>query len=448
MRYLPKSPAERQEMLTAIGAKSIDELFACIPERFRQRDALKLPGPLSEAEVISYFKDRAAENSVGYSTFLGAGVYNHLRSVIIDTILLRGEFLTSYTPYQAEITQGTLQAIFEFQTLMCQLTGQEVANASMYDGSTATTEAVLMAERLTGRGRVIVARSVHPEYREVLCTYAKNSGLHVEEIGYVKDGTVDATALKAALKDDVAAVVLQSPNFFGVLEALAGIADSAHAAGALLVVAVAEGVSLGVVKPPAEADIVAMEAQSFGLPPSYGGPFAGVVASRDKFVRQMPGRLAGQTVDAVGQRGFVLTLATREQHIRREKATSNICTNQALCALAATVHLTLLGKEGLREMAEQNLAKAHFGLSLFEKIPGVRRSFAGPFFNEFTLEFPRSVRMINGDLLREKIVGPLALGPYYPELSKHGLVCITETTSRAEIEHFAQAVERILAKPA
>jgi len=448
MRYLPKSPAERQEMLAAIGAKSIDELFACIPERFRLRDALKLPGPLSEAEVISYFKARAGQNSVGYSSFLGAGVYNHLRSVITDTILLRGEFLTSYTPYQAEITQGTLQAIFEFQTLMCQLTGQEVANASMYDGSTATTEAVLMAERLTGRGRVLVARSVHPEYREVLRTYGKNSGLHVEEIGYIKDGTVDAAALKAALKDDVAAVVLQSPNFFGVLETLSGTADSAHAAGALLVVAVAEGVSLGAVKPPAEADIVAVEAQSFGLPPSYGGPFAGAVASRDKFVRQMPGRLAGQTLDAAGQRGFVLTLATREQHIRREKATSNICTNQALCALAATVHLTLLGKEGLRQMAEQNLAKAQFTVSLLEKIPGVRRSFAGTFFNEFTLEFPRSVRMINGDLLKEKIVGPLALGPYYPELSKHGLVCVTETTSRAEIERFAQAVERILAKPA
>jgi len=448
MRYLPKSPAERQEMLAAIGAKSIDELFICIPERFRLRDALKLPGPLSEAEVISYFKDRAGENSVGYSSFLGAGVYNHQRSVITDTILLRGEFLTSYTPYQAEITQGTLQAIFEFQTLMCQLTGQEVANASMYDGSTATTEAVLMAERLTGRSRVLVARSVHPEYREVLRTYAKNSGLHVEEIGYIKNGTVDATALKAALNDDVAAVVLQSPNFFGVLETLPGIADSAHAAGALLVVAIAEGVSLGAVKPPAEADIVALEAQSFGLPPSYGGPFAGVVASRDKFVRQMPGRLAGQTVDAAGQRGFVLTLATREQHIRRERATSNICTNQALCALAATVHLTLLGKEGLREMAEQNLAKAQFALSLLENIPGVRRSFAGPFFNELSLEFPRSVRMINGDLLKEKIVGPLALGPYYPELSKHGVVCVTETTSRAEIERFAQAIERILAKPA
>jgi glycine dehydrogenase subunit 1 len=304
-----------------------------------------------------------------------------------------------------------------------------------------------MAERLTGRSRVLVARSLHPEYREVLRTYAKNSGLHVEEIGYIENGTVDATALKAALKGDVAAVVLQSPNFFGVLETLPGIADSAHAAGALLVVAVAEGVSLGAVKPPAEADIVALEAQSFGLPPSYGGPFAGVVASRDKFVRQMPGRLAGQTVDAAGQRGFVLTLATREQHIRREKATSNICTNQALCALAATVHLTLLGKEGLREMAEQNLAKAQFALALLENIPGVRRSFAGPFFNELSLEFPRSVRMINGDLLKEKIVGPLALGPYYPELSKHGVVCVTETTSRAEIERFAQAIERILAKP-
>ena len=444
MRYLPKSPAERQEMLAAIGAKSIDELFETIPEKYRLRGALKLPGPFSEAEVIQYFKDRAGENSLGYTSFLGAGVYQHLRSVITDTILLRGEFLTSYTPYQAEITQGTLQAIFEFQTLMCQLTGQEVANASMYDGATATTEAVLMAERLTGRSRVLVARSVHPEYREVLQTYAKNSGLHVEEIGYSKSGTVEAAALRAALQDDVAAVVMQSPNFFGVLETLPAIADAAHSAGALLVVAIAEGVSLGAVKPPSEADIVAMEAQSFGLPPSYGGPFAGVIASRDKFVRQMPGRLAGQTTDSEGRRGFVLTLATREQHIRREKATSNICTNQALCALAATVHLTLLGKEGLREMAEQNMAKAQFALSMLEKIPGVKRAFGGPFFNEFTLEFPRSVRMINGELLKAKIAGPLALGTPYPELTKHGLVCVTETTSRAEIERFAAAVAKIL----
>jgi glycine dehydrogenase subunit 1 len=447
MRYLPKSPAERKEMLGAIGAKSIDELFSSIPDRFRLREALSIPGPYSEAEVIQYFKDRAAENSSGYTSFLGAGVYNHLRSVVTDAIIQRGEFLTSYTPYQAEISQGTLQAIFEFQTLMCQLTGQEVANASMYDGSTATTEAVLMAERLTGRQRVLVARSVHPEYREVLKTYAKNSGLRVEEIPFTPSGTVDGKALEAALAHDVAAVVVQSPNFFGVIESHAPLAGTAHASGAMYVVAVAEGVSLGLLRPPAETDIVAMEGQSFGLPPSYGGPFAGVLASRDKFVRQMPGRLAGQTTDSEGRRGFVLTLATREQHIRREKSTSNICTNQALCALAATVHLTLLGKEGLREMAQQNLSKAKFALAELMKIPGVRRTFDAPFFNEFVVELPRSVKLVNAQLLREKIIGPLALGTAYPELTKRALVCVTETTSRAEIERFAGALKRTLEQP-
>jgi glycine dehydrogenase subunit 1 len=447
MRYLPKSPVERQEMLAAIGAKSINELFSSIPERYRLRQPLKLPGPLSEAEVIQYFRERAAENSLGYTSFLGAGVYNHLRSVVTDVILQRGEFLTSYTPYQAEISQGTLQAIFEFQTLMCQLTGQEVANASMYDGSTATTEAVLMAERLTGRRRVLVARSVHPEYRDVLKTYAKNSGLRVEEIAYAADGRLDTKALRAALKEDVAAVVAQSPNFFGVIEPVAALADIARGPGAMLVVAVAESVSLGAVRPPAEADIVAMEAQSFGLAPSYGGPFAGVIASRDRYVRQMPGRLAGQTTDAEGRRGFVLTLATREQHIRREKATSNICTNQALCALAATVHLTLLGKEGLREMAQQNISKAQFALAELQKIPGVRRAFDAPFFNEFTIELPRSVKLVNAHLLREKIVGPYVLGTAYPELTKHALVCVTETTTRAEIERFAAALKRALEQP-
>ena len=447
MRYLPKSPAERQDMLASIGAKSIDDLFSSIPERYRLREALNIPGPYSEAEVIQYFKARAAENSVGYTSFLGAGVYNHLRSVITDTIIQRGEFLTSYTPYQAEITQGTLQAIFEFQTLMCQLTGQEVANASMYDGSTAMTEAVLMAERLTSRTRVLVARSIHPEYRDVLKTYAKNSGLQVEEIPYTPSGTIDEKTLYAALKDDVAAVVIQSPNFFGVIESAESIADKIHAVGAMLVVTITEGVSLGLLRPPAEADIVAMEGQSFGLAPSYGGPFVGVLASRDKFVRQLPGRLAGETVDTQGNRGFVLTLATREQHIRREKATSNICTNQALCALAATVHLSLLGKEGLREMAQQNLAKAQFALSELTKIPGVKRAFAGPFFNEFTLEFPRSVKMVNGQLLRDKIVGPYALGTQYPELTKHALVCVTETTTRADIEKFAAALRKTLEQP-
>jgi len=447
MRYLPKSPAERQEMMASIGINSIEELFSSIPEAYRLKKPLNLPGPMSETEVIQYFQARAEENASGYSSFLGAGVYNHLRSVVTDTILQRGEFLTSYTPYQAEISQGTLQAIFEFQTLMCQLTGQEVANASMYDGSTATTEAVLMAERLTGRRRVLVARSVHPEYREVLRTYAKNSGLSVEEISYTVAGTLDTKAVGAAMRDDVCALVVQSPNFFGAIETLGPLAEAAHTSGALLVTAIAEGLSLGVVKPPVEADIVAMEGQSFGLAPSYGGPYAGVIASSEKFVRQMPGRLAGQTTDQDGQRGFVLTLATREQHIRREKATSNICTNQALCALAATVHLTLLGKQGLREVAEHNLAKAQFALKELEKIPGVRRTFAAPFFNEFAVELPRSVKMVNADLLKAKIIGPYVLGSAYPELTKHALVCVTETTSRAQIETFAAEVKRALKQP-
>jgi glycine dehydrogenase subunit 1 len=447
MRYLPKSPSERAEMLESIGADSVEELFQSIPEKFRLREPLGLPGPLSEMEIIQYFQARAAENARGYTSFLGAGVYQHVRSVVADALIQRGEFLTSYTPYQAEISQGTLTAIFEFQTLMCQLTGQEVANASMYDGSTALTEAVLMAERLTGKHRVLVARSVHPEYRQVLATYAKNLGLEVEEIGYTGSGQLDIAVLAKAKIEDAAAVVVQSPNFFGVLEELPSVADAAHAAGALLVTTIAEAVSLGIVHPPVEADIVAMEGQSFGIPPSYGGPYVGAIATREKFVRQMPGRLAGQTTDAEGRRGFVLTLATREQHIRREKATSNICTNEALYALAATIHLCLIGKEGLRELALQNLAKARFAASELEKIPGVRRVFSGRVFNEFVLEFPRSVKLINAALLREKIIGPLPLGLHYPELTKRGLVCVTETMPRAEIERLASAIKKILETP-
>jgi glycine dehydrogenase subunit 1 len=444
MRYLPKSPSERGEMLAAIGVDSIEELFQTIPEKFRLREPLPLPGPLSEMEIIQYFKDRAAENAVDYTSFLGAGVYQHLRSVVTDAMVQRGEFLTSYTPYQAEISQGTLTAIFEFQTLMSQLTGQEVANASMYDGSTALTEAVLMAERVTGRNKVLVARTVHPEYRQVLATYAKNVGLEIEEIGYTTSGQIDRKALTDEKLANAAAVVVQSPNFFGVLEEIPALASAAHSGGALLVTTIAEAVSLGIVRPPAEADIVAMEGQAFGVAPSYGGPFVGVIATREKFVRQMPGRLAGQTTDGTGRRGFVLTLATREQHIRREKATSNICTNEALFALVATVHLCLLGKEGLREMALQNVAKAQFAIAELEKIPGVRRAFSGRVFNEFVLEFPRSVKMINASLLREKIIGPLAIGTHYPELTKRGLLCVTETMPRAEIERLAAAIRRIL----
>ncbi len=447
MRYLPKSDAERRRMLDTIGVRSVEELFRTIPEPFRLQQPLRLPGPLSETEIVEFFKARAAENSVGYTSFLGAGVYDHIRSVVPDALVQRGEFLTSYTPYQPEISQGHLQAIFEFQTLMCQLTGQEVANASMYDGSTALPEAAMMAERITGRHRVLVARSVHPEYRQVLATYARNQGLQVEELPFNGSGQVDLNALRAALNGGTAALAVQSPNFFGVIEPAAQLAEILHGSGALLVLVVAEGVSLGIVRPPAEADIVAMEAQSFGIAPSYGGPFAGVIATREKFVRQLPGRLAGETLDSRGQRGFVLTLATREQHIRREKATSNICTNQALFALAATIHLCLLGKQGLKEMAQQNLAKAHFALAQLEKLPGVRRAFAAPFFNEFVLEFPRSVKLINQDLLREKIIGPLPLGQFYPEQTKRGLLCVTEKTPRAEIERLASALKMILATP-
>jgi glycine dehydrogenase subunit 1 len=447
VRYLPKSPSERRQMLEAIGARSIDELFASIPEALRLKRALALPAAMSEAELIGYFRERAAENSVGYTSFLGAGIYNHLRSVVTDTILLRGEFLTSYTPYQAEISQGTLQAIFEFQTLIAELTGQEVANASMWDGSTATTEAVLMAQRVTRRRRVLVARSVHPEYRQVLETYSRNLDLQIEEIGFTSSGQIDLRALGAAMNSEIGAVLVQSPNFFGVLEPVPRIAQIASGVEALTIVAIAEGVSLGAVRPPAEADIVALETQSFGIAPSFGGPYAGVIATRDKYVRQMPGRLAGQTADSHGRRGFCLTLATREQHIRREKATSNICTNQALCALAATVHLCLLGKQGLREMAEQNITKTQFALAELEKLPGVRRVFEGPVFNEFAVKFPRSVRLINAQLLRDNIIGPLPLGPYYPELTKCGLVCVTETTTREQIERLADAVRETLAVP-
>ena len=447
MRYLPKSDSERREMLAAIGLEKLEDLFQSIPPAYRLARPLAVPGPLSEKEIIDYFRARGSENAFGYTSFLGAGVYNHLRSVVTDSLIQRGEFLTSYTPYQGEISQGTLQAIFEFQTLMCQLTGQEVANASMYDGSTATAEAALMAERVTGRRGVVVARSLHPEYRQVLDTYGRHAALQISEAGFTVSGQADLAAIRAAVSAETAAVIVQSPNFLGVLEQVPAIAEIAHAAGALLIVAITEGVSLGAVKPPAEADIVAMEAQSFGLAPSYGGPFAGVIATREKFVRQMPGRLAGQTVDSRGQRGFVLTLATREQHIRREKATSNICTNQALCALAATIHLSLLGKQGLREVAHQNLAKARYAAAELTKLPGVKPAFTGPVFNEFALEFPRSVKILNKDLLREKIIGPLALGSFLPELTKRGLYCVTEIHSRVEIDHLVAATRRALELP-
>jgi glycine dehydrogenase subunit 1 len=442
MRYLPKSDAEREQMLKAIGARAIDDLFAIIPAEYRLTRDLDVPRQQAESEIISYFKDAGQKNATDYASFLGAGVYRHYRPVIIDSLVQRGEFLTSYTPYQPEITQGTLQAIFEFQTMIAELTGMDVANASMYDGSTGAAEAVLMAMRVTGRHKAVVASTVHPEYREVLHTYLVHRDMPTAEVGYVAEtGRVDLDALAAAVTDETAAVLVQSPNFFGVIEDIPAIAEIAHAKGALLIVSIAEAVSLGIVRPPVEADIVSMEAQSFGVALSYGGPFCGVIAAKEQYLRQMPGRLAGQTVDGNGNRGFVLTLSTREQHIRREKATSNICTNQALVALMATIFLTVYGKEGIRELAEHNLAKAAYAAKALSTQPGAKLLFAGaPHFHEFVLQTQESPAQWTQRLLDEKIVGGIDLGRWYPELKNATLWCATEVTARESIDQAARVL--------
>jgi glycine dehydrogenase subunit 1 len=433
MRYLPKSPADREVMLREIGVKNIDELFSHIPAEYRLRRDLKIPTQRSEAEIVDYFRARAAENAAGFATFLGAGAYNHYRPVIIDSLISRGEFFTAYTPYQAEISQGTLQAIFEFQTMICELTGMEVANAGMYDGSTGVPEAVMMASRITGRSGAVIAKSVHPEYREVLNTYAKNQGIPIATIGYLENGRVDLKALDQAITDQTACVVIQSPNFFGTIEDVTAIADIAHKKGALLSVSITEAVSLGIVKPPVEADIVAMEAQSFGVPLGFGGPYAGVIATKEKFVRQMPGRLTGQTVDKNGRRGFVLTLSTREQHIKREKATSNICTNKALVALMTTIFMTIYGREGMKELAKQNLAKATYAANEFGKKTKVLFSGA-PRFNEFVIQGSEDPHDLNDRLLQKNIVGGHSLQRYYPELGNASVWCCTELTTRQQID--------------
>jgi glycine dehydrogenase subunit 1 len=445
MRYLPKSPAERVEMLEQIGAPSIDKLFEVIPEEYRLTRDLDIPRQMGESEIIDFFKAAGAKNAVGYASFLGAGSYRHYRPVIIDSLVQRGEFLTSYTPYQAEITQGTLQAIFEFQTMICELTGMDVANASMYDGSTGAAEAVMMASRITGRHKSVVASTVHPEYREVMATYAQHQGLLSTTVGYnAETGQVDLATLEAAITEETACVLVQSPNFFGVIEDIPAIASLAHAKGALLIVSIAEAVSLGIVKPPVEADIVSMEAQSFGVAMSYGGPYCGVIATKEKYLRQMPGRLAGQTTDADGNRGFVLTLSTREQHIRREKATSNICTNQALVALMATIFLTVYGKEGIRDLAIHNLAKADFAAKTFSAQPGAKLLFAGSKrVNEFVLQTGESPAELNTRLLKKKIIGGLDLGKWYPELGNATLWCATELNTRTQIESAAEVLTNV-----
>lgn len=433
MRYLPKSDSERQEMLAACGVPTAEALFDHLPAEARLNRPLNLKAGISEYEIIDFFKDRAHETSEGYASFLGAGVYRHFRPVLCDTIVSRGEFLTSYTPYQAEIAQGTLTAIFEFQTMVCQLTGMDVANASMYDGSSAVPEAAMMAVRVTGRSKTLVSRTVHPEYREVLRTYAKHQGMPVEEFGYVTEsGQIDLEDLETKLDQDTAAVIIQSPNFFGIIEKVQAAADLAHKRGALLIFVFTEAVSLGLLEPPNDADIVAGELQSFAISPSYGGPFAGIIAAKEKLLRQLPGRLVGETVDSNGNRAYCLTLSTREQHIRREKATSNICTNQALIAMMATVFMTVYGKEGLRDLAEHNLAKAHY---LSSKL---KPRFNAPFFNEFVVDAPAEA---NQKLLGKKIIGGLPLHRFYPELNGATLLCATEMSRRADMDTVAEAYQ-------
>src|SRR5690242_9720899 len=424
-------------MLVKIGAKSQEDLVSYLPADVRFNGKLEIDDGKSEFEIVDYFKAAAAHNANGFASFLGAGVYNHYRPVLVDTVVSRGEFLTSYTPYQAEIAQGTLTTIFEFQTMICQLTGMEVANASMYDGSTAVPEAAMMAMRLTGRDRIVVARSVHPEYREVLSTYAQHQGMPVAEFGYDRDsGAIDLGDLESKLDGDTAAVIIQSPNFFGVVENTRRAAEIAHKHGALLVFVFTEAASLGLLEPPRDADIVAGELQSFAIPPSYGGPFAGIIATKEKFIRQMPGRIVGETKDSRGNRAFCLTLSTREQHIRREKATSNICTNQALIALMATVFMSVYGKEGLRELAEQNLSKAHY---LGGKL---KRRFSGPYFNEFVaIASGRAPEEINRSLEAKKIIGGLPMARFYPELKDTMLLCCTEMNRRPQMDAVAEAFQ-------
>jgi glycine dehydrogenase subunit 1 len=440
MRYIPNSPDERRSMLAEMGCERIEDLFEQIPEKLRLNEPIGIGSPMSEPDLLAYFRGLASRNAAHYQSFLGAGAYSHFIPTVIDPLISRAEFFTAYTPYQPELSQGTLQYIFEFQTMICQLTGMEVANASLYDGSTAVAESVLMANRVTRRDRFIIADTIHPQYREVTSSYTKNLGLSTEYAGHTEAGTLDLDSLR--IDKGTAAVVVQSPNFFGCVEDLAAIADAAHGAGALFVVAISEPMSLGVLRPPGAcgADIVVGEAQSFGIPLSFGGPYCGMFATNEKYMRQMPGRLVGEASDAEGRRGYVLTLSTREQHIRREKATSNICTNQGLFALMATVYLATMGRRGIQEVARQNLQKAHYAASEVAKLDGFGLRFTAPFFNEFVVRAPRAAGEVTRRLLDRRIIGGVELQPFYPDMGDSLLVCVTETTSKEAIDNFVAAL--------
>jgi len=446
LRYIPNSPDERAEMLKEIGVATTDNLFDSIPEELRLRDHLNVPAAMSELELLKQFEEMGARNQAAQRTsFLGGGAYSHYIPTIVDHLISRSEFFTAYTPYQPEISQGTLQAIFEFQTLVCQLTGMDIANASMYDGSTAMAEAVLMAERVTRRTKVIVSSAVHPQYLEVAHTYVQHAGIELQQALYCTEtGTTLPESLNA-IDDETAAVVVQSPNFFGCVEDLQALGEKAHAHGALLIVAVTEAMSFGLLRSPGAcgADIVVAEGQSFGVPMSFGGPYVGLFATRDKYARQIPGRLVGEAFDKKGRRGFVLTLATREQHIRREKATSNICTNEGLIALAATIYLETMGRRGVQEAAQQSAQKAHYAAREISRLEGFSLPFSGPFFNEFVVRAPVAASPLLDRLARVKAIdGGLALSRFDSDRPNDFLVCVTETNTRSEIDALVEGLSQ------
>src|SRR5829696_6513331 len=433
-------------MLEAMGLGSAEELFDSIPEDLRLTRSLNTPAGLSEIELLDRFEQMGARNTGARRiSFMGGGAYSHYIPTIVDHILTRSEFFTAYTPYQPEISQGTLQTIFEFQTMVCQLTGMEVANASMYDGSTALAEAVLMAERVTKRSKAIASSAAHPQYLEVVRTYVQHAGIHLEVVPFDKRTGQSWKSLAEAVDDQTAALVVQSPNFFGCVEDVSALADAAHAKGALLAVVITEAMSLGLLKSPGAcgADIVVAEGQSFGVPLSFGGPYLGLFSTREKYARQIPGRLVGEAYDKQGRRGFVLTLATREQHIRREKATSNICTNEGLIALAATVYLETMGRRGLQEVAGQCAQKAAYARRRIAALEGFSLPYSAPVFNEFVVRAPSDAAALLRRLAAShNVTGGLALSRYFPGRPNDFLVCVTETNKRAEIDALVSGLKQ------
>src|SRR5712691_2704728 len=442
VKFLPTSDADRAEMLAAIGVSSVDDLFVSIPASVRQ--APSLPPPLSEIEVRRMFGGLAKKNANAKESafFLGAGLYHHYTSAIADQMLYRAEWLTAYTPYQPEVSQGTLQSIFEFQTHICLLTGLDVANASLYEGASALVEGLLMAERLVrGRKKVVLSAGIHPEYRETVRTYLANLDVAVVEVPLAPDGATDAAALVAAIDEKTFAVAVQSPNFYGIVEDWSAASAAAHAKGALGLAVVAEAASLALLAAPGEKgiDIACGEAQSLGVPMHDGGPILGFLACRTAHERQIPGRLVGQTRDAEGRRAFCLTLSTREQHIRREKATSNICTNQGLMALAANIHMSLLGKHGLREVAQQSHAKAEYLKGRISALPAYRLPYPGPTFNEFLVEGPRPAAPMIAELAQRGILAGVSLSRFGGPTNRF-LVAVTEMNTREEMDHLVSAL--------